>query len=94
MNGWDEKLGVEDLEVVRGAGMLLLQREIPDWVNLQVAQVNLGFPCLVKDATSFFKFVVVQRMLVVQTKGYLICKTVLIWFSIEILQTVLVLRLL
>ncbi|XP_078167956.1 pfkB-like carbohydrate kinase family protein isoform X2 [Carex rostrata] len=38
MNGWDEKLSVEDLEVVRGAGMLLLQREIPDWVNLQVAQ--------------------------------------------------------
>ncbi|XP_078169392.1 thiamine pyrophosphokinase 3-like isoform X4 [Carex rostrata] len=39
MNGWDEKLCVQDLEVVTGAGMLLLQREIPDRVNLQVAQV-------------------------------------------------------
>ncbi|KAJ1688351.1 hypothetical protein LUZ63_019741 [Rhynchospora breviuscula] len=38
MNGWDDKLSEEDLDVVRGAGMLLLQREIPDWVNLQVAQ--------------------------------------------------------
>jgi len=39
MNDWDEKLSVQDLEVVTGAGMLLLQREIPDRVNLQVAQV-------------------------------------------------------
>jgi hypothetical protein len=48
MNGWNEKLSEEDLEVVRGAGMLLLQHEIPDWVNLQVAQVNFNFPCLIK----------------------------------------------
>ncbi|KAH7651921.1 Ribokinase/fructokinase protein [Dioscorea alata] len=37
--GWSDEVEVEDLEVVKDAGIVLLQREIPDHVNLQVAQV-------------------------------------------------------
>lgn len=40
MSCWPEKFGHEDLEVVRKAGIVLLQREIPDSVNIQVAKVN------------------------------------------------------
>ena len=36
---WPERLGEEEREVVRKAGIVLLQREIPDWVNIQVAEV-------------------------------------------------------
>lgn len=39
--GWQDEVMVEDLEVVKDAGIVLLQREIPDRVNLQVAQVIL-----------------------------------------------------
>ncbi|CAK7327726.1 unnamed protein product [Dovyalis caffra] len=38
MSCWPEKLSDEDLEVVRNAGIVLLQREIPDSVNIQVAK--------------------------------------------------------
>ncbi|CAN4103007.1 unnamed protein product [Withania somnifera] len=38
MSCWPEKLSDEDLEIVRSAGILLLQREIPDFVNIQVAK--------------------------------------------------------
>ncbi|KAG8386491.1 hypothetical protein BUALT_Bualt03G0154100 [Buddleja alternifolia] len=34
---WPETLSPEDLEVVKNAGIVLLQREIPDSVNIQVA---------------------------------------------------------
>lgn len=39
MSCWPEDPRDEDLEVVRRAGVVLLQREIPDRVNIQVAQV-------------------------------------------------------
>ncbi|GAA0149851.1 carbohydrate kinase [Lithospermum erythrorhizon] len=38
MVGWDETLSDEDLQAVKKAGIVLLQREIPDYVNLQVAK--------------------------------------------------------
>uniref|UniRef100_A0A1D1Z2G5 Ribokinase n=1 Tax=Anthurium amnicola TaxID=1678845 RepID=A0A1D1Z2G5_9ARAE len=45
---WPESLPEEDLEVVRRAGVLLLQREIPDWVNIQVAEAakSAGVPVI------------------------------------------------
>lgn len=43
MGGWPQTLSHENLEVVRNAGIVLLQREIPDSVNIQVAKVNLTF---------------------------------------------------
>lgn len=39
MEGWAPEVDREDLDLIRQAGVLLLQREIPDWVNIQVAQV-------------------------------------------------------
>ncbi|KAL6006371.1 hypothetical protein ACLOJK_037322 [Asimina triloba] len=41
MSCWPSQLPADDLELVRNAGMVLLQREIPDWVNAQVAKVRL-----------------------------------------------------
>lgn len=41
MNCWPETLSEEELEVVKNAGIVLLQREIPDSVNIQVAKVRL-----------------------------------------------------
>lgn len=38
MSSWPETLSPQDLEVVRNAGIVLLQREIPDSVNIQVAK--------------------------------------------------------
>ncbi|XP_054812958.1 ribokinase isoform X3 [Prosopis cineraria] len=38
MNGWPESLSDENLEIVRNSGIVLLQREIPDSVNIQVAK--------------------------------------------------------
>lgn len=40
MSCWPQTLSDEDLEVVRNAGIVLLQREIPDSVNIQVARVR------------------------------------------------------
>uniref|UniRef100_A0A0D9V3V1 Ribokinase n=1 Tax=Leersia perrieri TaxID=77586 RepID=A0A0D9V3V1_9ORYZ len=42
MEGWAAGVGSEDLDLIRRAGVLLLQREIPDWVNVQVAQAAKG----------------------------------------------------
>lgn len=39
MCGWPLVIGDKDLEIVRNAGIVLLQREIPDSVNIQVAKV-------------------------------------------------------
>ncbi|XP_056167842.1 ribokinase isoform X2 [Syzygium oleosum] len=38
MSSWPEVLPDEDLELVKNAGIVLLQREIPDFVNDQVAK--------------------------------------------------------
>ncbi|KAK9153234.1 hypothetical protein Sjap_000714 [Stephania japonica] len=38
MEGWRKVLEEGELEVVRNAGIVLLQREIPDYVNIQVAK--------------------------------------------------------
>eukprot|EP00268_Persea_americana_P045391 TRINITY_DN4625_c1_g1_i1.p1 TRINITY_DN4625_c1_g1~~TRINITY_DN4625_c1_g1_i1.p1 ORF type:complete len:369 (-),score=115.98 TRINITY_DN4625_c1_g1_i1:751-1857(-) len=48
MSCWPHELPHEDLEAVRKAGILLLQREIPDWVNTQVAKVarSAGVPVI------------------------------------------------
>lgn len=48
MSCWPDDPREEDLEVVRRAGVLLLQREIPDRVNIQLAQVanSSGVPVI------------------------------------------------
>lgn len=48
MNCWPQTLSVEDLEVVKNAGIVLLQREIPDSVNIQVAKAarSSGVPVI------------------------------------------------
>lgn len=48
MSCWPETLSVEDLELVRNAGIVLLQREIPDSVNIQVAKAarSAGVPVI------------------------------------------------
>ncbi|XWS27469.1 hypothetical protein CRYUN_Cryun26dG0117700 [Craigia yunnanensis] len=38
MSSWPDKLSCQDLDVVKKAGIVLLQREIPDSVNIQVAK--------------------------------------------------------
>ncbi|XP_039018402.1 ribokinase-like isoform X2 [Hibiscus syriacus] len=38
MSSWPDKLSDQDLDVVTKAGIVLLQREIPDYVNIQVAK--------------------------------------------------------
>lgn len=43
---WPETLSDQDLEIVRNAGIVLLQREIPDSVNIQVAKVGSFFSFL------------------------------------------------
>jgi len=57
MEGWAAGIGPEDLELIRKAGVLLLQREIPDWVNAQAAQV-FAFYSTYSDwfGTHFFPF--------------------------------------
>lgn len=39
-SGWPEVLPDEDLEFVKSAGIVLLQREIPDSINIQVAKAS------------------------------------------------------
>ncbi|CAL4948289.1 unnamed protein product [Urochloa decumbens] len=48
MEGWAAGIGAEDLELIQKAGVLLLQREIPDWVNTQAAQAakSAGVPVI------------------------------------------------
>lgn len=40
MKAWPEKMTDDDLVIVRNAGIVLLQREIPDSINIQVAKVR------------------------------------------------------
>ncbi|CAG7888682.1 unnamed protein product [Brassica rapa] len=42
MIGWPEKMIDDELEIVRNAGVVQLQREIPDSINIQVAKVGGG----------------------------------------------------
>ncbi|XP_059661387.1 ribokinase-like [Cornus florida] len=48
MSCWPQTLSEEDLETVRSAGIVLLQREIPDYVNIQVAKAarSAGVPVI------------------------------------------------
>ncbi|KAL7591890.1 hypothetical protein Lser_V15G35037 [Lactuca serriola] len=48
MCGWPENLANDDLETVKNAGIVLLQREIPDSINIQVAKAarNAGVPVI------------------------------------------------
>lgn len=48
MSCWPEKLSDEHLEIVKNAGIVLLQREIPDSVNIQVAKAarSAGIPVI------------------------------------------------
>lgn len=48
MSCWPEEFGDEDFEVVKKAGIVLLQREIPDSVNIQVAKAarSAGVPVI------------------------------------------------
>ncbi|OVA01423.1 Ribokinase [Macleaya cordata] len=48
MSCWPETLSDEDLEIVKNAGIVLLQREIPDSVNIQVAKAarSAGVPVI------------------------------------------------
>ncbi|KAK9132409.1 hypothetical protein Scep_011937 [Stephania cephalantha] len=48
MEGWAQVLDEGELEVVRNAGIVLLQREIPDYVNIQVAKAarSAGVPVI------------------------------------------------
>ncbi|XP_010476860.1 PREDICTED: uncharacterized protein LOC104756046 [Camelina sativa] len=48
MKAWPEKMSDDDLEIVRNAGILLLQREIPDSINIQVAKAvkKAGVPVI------------------------------------------------
>ncbi|KAJ0257208.1 Ribokinase [Hirschfeldia incana] len=48
MRGWPEVMGDDELEIVRNAGVVLLQREIPDSINLQVAKAvkKAGVPVI------------------------------------------------
>ncbi|MBA0584880.1 hypothetical protein Gorai_015675 [Gossypium raimondii] len=43
MSSWPDKLSDQDLDVVKNAGIVLLQREIPDSVNIQVAKIRVGY---------------------------------------------------
>uniref|UniRef100_A0A2P2NG04 Ribokinase n=1 Tax=Rhizophora mucronata TaxID=61149 RepID=A0A2P2NG04_RHIMU len=48
MCAWPQKLTDPDLEIVRNAGIVLLQREVPDSVNIQVAKAakSAGVPVI------------------------------------------------
>ncbi|CBI20095.3 unnamed protein product, partial [Vitis vinifera] len=48
MSFWPDTLSDEDLKIVRNAGIVLLQREIPDFVNIQVAKAarDAGVPVI------------------------------------------------
>eukprot|EP00257_Ricinus_communis_P021561 XP_015581084.1 uncharacterized protein LOC8287678 isoform X1 [Ricinus communis] len=48
MNSWPEMLSDEDLMIVKNAGIILLQREIPDDINIQVAKAakQAGVPVI------------------------------------------------
>ncbi|KAL0753487.1 hypothetical protein Bca101_091155 [Brassica carinata] len=39
-SGWSEKMSGDELEIVSNAGVVLLQRVIPDSINIQVSKEN------------------------------------------------------
>lgn len=51
MSSWPPKLSDQDLDIVKKAGIVLLQREIPDSVNIQVAKAaRSGGVTVIMDA--------------------------------------------
>ena len=46
MIGWPEKMIDDELEIVRNAGVVPLQREIPDSINIHVVKVRIKFVTL------------------------------------------------
>ncbi|RID48322.1 hypothetical protein BRARA_I04843 [Brassica rapa] len=48
LRGWPEKISDDELEVVRNAGVVLLQRDLPDSFNIQVAKdvKKVGVPVI------------------------------------------------
>ncbi|XP_028126243.1 uncharacterized protein LOC114322982 [Camellia sinensis] len=63
MSCWPDAMCDEDLVVVRNAGIVLLQREIPDFVNIQVAKVRL--------LIFIFSYVHMKSLVgLVEKKGY------------------------
>ncbi|WZZ78247.1 hypothetical protein YC2023_098819 [Brassica napus] len=40
-SGWSEKMSGDELEIVSNAGVVLLQRVIPDSINIQVSKLNI-----------------------------------------------------
>lgn len=57
MRGWLEKMSDDELEIIRNAGVVLLQREITDSINIQVAKVRIKFLNLYNSNLD-----VIQRM--------------------------------
>ena len=55
MKGWTEKMSDDELEIVRNAGGVLLQREIPDSINIQVAKVRIKFLNLFDSNLDFIQ---------------------------------------
>ncbi|KAF2590455.1 hypothetical protein F2Q70_00039237 [Brassica cretica] len=41
-SGWSEKMSGDELEIVSNAGVVLLQRVIPDSINIQVSKVHIN----------------------------------------------------
>jgi ribokinase len=56
MSCWPQILPPQHLEVVSSAGIVLLQREIPDFVNVQVAKVGTLHFLLRKWEIVLFSF--------------------------------------
>ncbi|KAL4365987.1 hypothetical protein AHAS_Ahas07G0161000 [Arachis hypogaea] len=67
MSCWPEILPQHDLDVVRNAGIVLLQREIPDAVNIQVAKV--GFSSLSKPIAFCVSSVLLQKLKAARSAG-------------------------
>ena len=55
MRGWTEKMSDDELEIVRNAGGVLLQREIPDSINIQVVNVRIKFLNLFDSNLDFIQ---------------------------------------
>jgi hypothetical protein len=62
MSCWPQILPPQHLEVVSSAGIVLLQREIPDFVNVQVAKVGTLHFLLRKWEIVFFSFIFYLQM--------------------------------
>lgn len=55
MRGWLEKMSDDELEIIRNAGVVLLQREITDSINIQVAKVRIKFLNLFDSNLDFIQ---------------------------------------